>query len=500
MDWIATSRLLNSIERLTPKQKINLIAKEKENYDSVDFFTLLSMDLATINIGSSKVKKMITESFELFDDEIDALVSVYGDLGSAIYYLDVSDDSDSNFTLKNIVGILQKDNFQTTQFKEIILAMSSLERKWFVRFLIRTPRLGIEKGFLIKAIAKTYDKKVADTKRDCNFNTITNVVRYYEMKEQPPYELTHGSFISPMLAKAVTLDKLPKDKVLEYKYDGNRYQIHKERDNIIIFNRKGKVVTEKFPDIVEKLDNYPNGIFDGEIFPIDSNDNPKPHKHMGTRVHSKNVEEAILKCPVKWVVFDCMRLEKETLINLPLKERIAKFEHLEHQSERSQNADVLVYYNKAINAGYEGVMIKDANASYQAGSRSVSWAKHKPARIDLDVVVLSARYGEGRKSNVLSSFDIAVRSDSGFISVGSVGTGLTDTDLTKLTNTLLKIVEDYKGGSYYFSPRIVLKVSADLISKDNMGNYGLRFPRVDEIRNDKFVADINTLDDLEAMR
>ena len=500
MDWVATSRLLDALERLTPNKKVSLIAKEKENYDSVDFFTLLSMNLATVNIGSAKVKKFITKSFDLFDDEIDALASTYGDLGDAIYYLDLSKEETSSFTLKNILGVLQKPNFTLVEFKEMILEMSASERKWFVRFLIRTPRLGIEKGFLIKAIAKTYNKELSQTKRDCNFNTITNVVSYYEMDEEPPYELSFGSFISPMLAKAVALDKLPKEKIVEYKYDGNRYQIHKEENKIIIFNRKGKVVTEKFPDIINKLDKYPNGIFDGEIFPIDSNDNPKPHKHMATRVHSKNVEDAILKCPVKWVVFDCMRLEDDNLINLPLKERVSRFEHLEYQSKRAKNADVLVYYNKAINDGYEGIMIKDANASYQAGSRSVSWAKHKPARIDLDVVVLSARYGEGRNSNVFSSFDIAVKSDDGFISVGSVGTGLTDADLNKLTNTLLRVVEDYKGGDYFFSPRIVLKVSADLISKDNMGNYGLRFPRVDEIRNDKFVADINTLDDLEAMR
>lgn len=499
MQWVATSRLLDALERITPSKKVSLIAREKENYNSVDFFTLLSMDLATVNIGSAKVKKFITKSFDLFDDEIDALVSTYGDLGDAIYYLDLSKDKPSSFTLKNILGVLQKPNLTLAEFKEIILEMSASERKWFVRFLIRTPRLGIEKGFLVKAIAKTYKKELSLTKRDCNFNTITNVVTYYEMGEEPPYELSFGSFVSPMLAKAVTLDKLPKEKILEYKYDGNRYQIHKEGDRTIIFNRKGKIVTPKFPDVVEMVKSYPNGIYDGEVFPIE-NDSPRPHKHMATRVHSKNVEEAILKCPVKWVVFDCMRIESDTLMNLPLRERVAKFAHLEHQSERAENADVLVYYNRAINDGYEGVMIKDANASYQAGSRSASWAKHKPARIDLDVVILSAKYGEGRKSNVFSSFEIAVKDETGYVSIGSVGTGLTDTQLTKLTNQLLRIVEDYKNGIYYFAPRLVLEVSADLISKDSKGNYGLRFPRVDSIREDKFAFDINTVEDLEEMR
>ena len=125
MQWVATSRLLDALERITPSKKVSLIAREKENYNSVDFFTLLSMDLATVNIGSAKVKKFITKSFDLFDDEIDALVSTYGDLGDAIYYLDLSKDKPSSFTLKNILGVLQKPNLTLVEFKEIILEMSA---------------------------------------------------------------------------------------------------------------------------------------------------------------------------------------------------------------------------------------------------------------------------------------------------------------------------------------------------------------------------------------
>ena len=128
MQWVVTSRLLDALERITPSKKVSLIAREKENYNSVDFFTLLSMDLATVNIGSAKVKKFITKSFDLFDDEIDALVSTYGDLGDAIYYLGFKQDKPS-FTLKNDLGAyIVKPNLTLAEFKEIILEMSASER------------------------------------------------------------------------------------------------------------------------------------------------------------------------------------------------------------------------------------------------------------------------------------------------------------------------------------------------------------------------------------
>lgn len=129
----------------------------------------------------------------------------------------------------------------------------------------------------------------------------------------------------------------------------------------------------------------------------------------------------------------------------------------------------------------------------------MGWAKYKPPRIELDVVITGARYGEGAKANVFASFDIAVSSPNGFIGVGSVGTGFSDGDLIKLTNTLRRNVENYDNKTYHVSPVVVLEVSADLVSRDSQGNLGLRFPRCKRIRDDKFVADINTLEDVEAL-
>jgi len=154
-------------------------------------------------------------------------------------------------------------------------------------------------------------------------------------------------------------------------------------------------------------------------------------------------------------------------------------------------------YNTAISLGFEGIMIKDLDMTYQAGKRSNAWLKYKPARITLDVVVTSATYGTGDRSDVFGSFGISVRNADDvfneYVSVGSVGTGLSRMDLLNLTTNLKKNVASYEKGVFTFLPRIVLEITADLVTQDADDNYGLRFPRVVRIRDDKFAKDIDTI-------
>jgi DNA ligase-1 len=163
-------------------------------------------------------------------------------------------------------------------------------------------------------------------------------------------------------------------------------------------------------------------------------------------------------------------------------------------------SDYKSFYSKAIAEGFEGIMVKNLRAKYQAGKRSLHWAKHKPPRIELDVVITGARYGEGKRGNVFASFDIAVGdSEGGFYSLGSIGTGFKDDDFMSLTNRLRPIVDSYEQETYQVRPRIVLEVTSDLVSRNSNGEYSLRFPRLVRIRDDKPVSDINTIDDVVEM-
>ena len=499
------ARLMEATEKLNPKRKVSLVSKDAELFDRPLLFSILSMEYPSNNIGIQKAIKWVASSLEIWEDEMKSAYESWSDLGDAVKYLDHSKLNDEHITLTQLhnlisldCGGLKSDSFKL--IKEKLGVMSSLERKWFIRYWLKIPRNGINEGLVKKMIAKSYGKTLAEVKKDTNFNSIFDTCNYYEMNETPPTNLTHGRFVKPMLAKDLPMKEWPKNKIVDYKYDGNRYQIHKEGDSVIIFNRKGNIVTPQFQDVVERVREYPvdRCILDGEIYPIKDDGSPAEHKLMATRVHSKNHEEAREKVKVKWVIFDCLKYRIITLMDMPYSHRLTMMKDLPDQAHRmEEGGDVLAFYNRAINDGFEGIIVKDATLSYEAGKRSKGWAKYKPPRIELDVAIISARYGDGKRSSVFASFDIAVKGKSGFTNVGSIGTGFTEQELLMLTNKLRTTIEKYDKGTYYFLPRVVLEVSADLITKDSKGNIGLRFPRMKRIRDDKYVIDINTEDDLE---
>ena len=507
MTWENMTRLLEVTDRVTPTQQVTVISRELDKFeDKSSLLRILAQAYEINNIGISKAKKWVAKMYNVFDSEINADYSTYDDLGDVVYYLDSQAEKQGDFSLQTIIRLLELDcskidSDQFTLLSESITSMSALARKWFIRFWLRTPRNGINSGTVTKIVAKHYNKKLKEVKKHLNFNSVETVIASYENEETPSTNLVHGSFVSPMLAKEVPMVKWPTNKIVDYKYDGNRYQIHLEDKNVIIFNRKGKVVTHQFTDIAELVSGYSihNGIFDGEIYPIKEDGSPDEHKKMATRVHSKNHQEALDKVAVKWGIFDCLKLNDETIMDISFSERLKKMKNVPNQAHRMKDDNVMAFYNQAINDGFEGIIVKNADVPYEAGKRSAFWAKYKPPRIELDVVIMSAKYGEGKRANVFGTFEIGVKSDKGIVSVGKVGTGFSDADLVSLTHNLRRNVENFENDTYYFLPRVVLEVSADLVSRDEKGNLGLRFPRCKRIRDDKFAADINTLGDVERL-
>ena len=512
MTWENMSRMLEATDQLIQTQQVIRISRDLENFSShksprSSVLMILDKDNLNANqLGLAKAKKWMAKIFNVFEDEIDGLIAAHNDLGEAIYYLDASAEKQRNFSINYVLRILQMNcgKLDSNEFKmieETMLGMSANARRWFIRYLLRTPRNGMNIGTVTKIMAKYYGKKQSIVKKHLNFNPVEVVCHAYEAGTNPPCKLTYGKFIKPMLAKEIPMDKWPTDFVVDYKYDGNRYQIHIEGDKTMIFNRKGKIVTHQFPEVVELVQGYDikNAILDGEIYPILENGTPAPHKLMGTRVHSKNIQEAMERVPVKWVIFDCLMLNDETIMDFSYADRLERMKNLPNQAHRITEGDILAFYNEAINEGFEGIIVKDATVPYDAGKRSASWAKYKPPQINLDVVILSAKYGEGKRSSVFGTYEVGVKANNGYHSLGSVGTGFSDADLISLTNTLRRNVESFDNGIFQVSPIVVLEVKADLVSRDEKGNIGLRFPRCVRIRDDKFVVDINTLEDVERL-
>jgi DNA ligase-1 len=495
-------------------EKIRIIDESLSSFTNPQLvLDILSLNIDSNNIGNKRAVTWIANSLQMFEDEVKTQTSMWGDVGEGIHmFLDGEWNSDSNYTIRNLYSFLTLDcssinSNSYVMVSEALNTMSALEVKWFIRYWLRHPRNGIGK----KAVASLLKRRFGTQFREeyLKIHSTSEVYRYLSNGNTPPTHAGIGKYIQCSLAKKFkTPFTTPENYIIDYKYDGNRYQIHRDRDSVIIFNRKGKVVTRQYPDVVEvvKTFNATTCILDTEIFPVERRGRTEPaeHKKLATRVHSKDIETAVESCPVHLVIFDILYYMGQSLIEHTYSERMVHMPDFPsiNRAVSFMDKDIERAYNMAINEGFEGVMIKDLDSTYQAGRRTSAMLKHKPPRIELDVVITSAKYGEGKRSSVFGTYGLSVKDDSsltGYTFIGSVGTGLSDGDLMFLTTQLKKIIEKFSSDVFYVLPRIVLEVTCDLISKDSEGNYGLRFPRVMRIRNDKFAKDCNSILDIQLM-
>ena len=496
------------IERQTPTKSRETLAQSFSSFSDEGemVIRIICEEYSSNNIGIKKARKWIALAFGIFDEEVEEAEYAWMDLAEGVSKLVGEDKEHAPISLMEFYRLLTMDCSSIdgagfVMFQENIRRMSALQVKWFLRYWLRTPRNGVSCSTVGKAMADYFSDE--NINQYLQYHKHSIVYRYLTNSQTPPCSMQHGAYIKCSLAKSFK-GKYPQDYVIDFKYDGNRYQIHRLEQSVIIFNRKGNVVTEQYPDIVKIVLDFDahEFILDTEIYPVDSHGEPAEHKLLAKRVHSKDKEAAVRECPVRLAIFDVLSYMDEPMIEYPYRIRMGHLKDFpsEHRAEMFDKDTLLeAAYNRAISRGFEGVMIKDLNASYSVGKRSVSLLKHKPPRIELDVVITSAKYGEGKRADVFGSYGISVRSDEGFQQIGSVGTGFSEGDLIMLTTELKKIVDLYEKDTFYVLPRIVLEVTGDLISQDSEGNWALRFPRVKRIRRDKYAVDCNTIQDVIEM-
>jgi len=507
------ARMCEVLEYQTPTMKAATISASLSSFsDKALAIMILSQEYPTNNIGKTRAIVWVANALGMFEDEIEDAVHTWGDLGEAVAEIDLGNEKDSDITLRQFFSLLSLDcgSIDSTSYAviaEAIEKMSAREKKWFVRYWLQKPRNGVNNKVPLKAMAKHYSKKYSDITKYNHFNEAWVICQDLEEGNEPECRLMVGNYVAPMLAKARKGAEKPANYMMDVKYDGNRYQIHVSHgsENIVcIYNRKGKVVTNQFPDIYEivrKITTPKKFIIDTEIYPVERDGSPAPHKLMGKRVHKLNKAEAVQQCPVNLAIFDCLLWNNDTLLERPLSERLSYVDGFppEYRAKRFEDHTIQVAYNLAVDWGYEGIMIKDTDMAYQPGKRSKGWLKYKPPRIALDVVITSAQYGQGKRNNVFGSYGISVRDGANYAEVGKIGTGFSDDDLVWLTNELRKHVDRYEGDTYHFLPRIVLEVTSDLVTTDADGNIGLRFPRCIRIRHDKYAAESDTIQTVEGM-
>jgi DNA ligase-1 len=392
---------------------------------------------------------------------------------------------------------------------EALLSLASpIEAKYLVKIFIGEMRTGFHEGLMEQAISKAFQIPLEVVqKATMTIGDIGEVAAIAKMEGKEGLLKIGFKVFRPvrlMLAQmandaAEALKEHDGKTAFEYKLDGARVQIHKLGGEVRIFSRRLTDVTKSLPEIVEtarKNVKAKEAILEGEVIAVDNLGFPVPFQHLMRRfkrVHA--IEDMIERIPVKLYLFDVLYLDGESLIAVPyLQRRQILAENageipLTRQMVTDKIEEAERFLKEAIDAGHEGLMAKKIDSPYAPGIRGKRWLKIKPVLEPLDLVIVAAEYGYGRRHEWLSDYYLAARdAETGeFLTVGKTFKGLTDTEMIGLTKRLKELAIKKEPRRVIVIPKVVVEVTYNEIQKSPKYKCGmaLRFARINRIRDDK---------------
>jgi len=403
---------------------------------------------------------------------------------------------------------------------ELFALASADEQAFLGRLLTGELRQGALGGLMVEAIAAAARIPVAQVRRALMYAHTAGVVARVALLEGAGalgrFQLELFSPVSPMLAQTAAdvgdaLRQLRGEVAFEWKLDGARIQVHKQADEIRVYTRALNEVTGAVPEIVELVRSFPAGalILDGEAITVDAAARPHPFQITMRRFGRKlNVEAVRAGLPIRAFFFDCLRLEEQSLADRTTRERLQALTAAVPQSAQiprlitAEEAAARAFYDSALAAGHEGLMAKSLDASYAAGSRGASWLKIKRAHT-LDLVVLAAEWGHGRRSGKLSNLHLGARDPltGEYVMLGKTFKGLTDAILEWQTREFLARETHRDRWTVYLRPELVVEVAfSDLqASRRYPGGLALRLARVKRYRDDKRAEEADTMEQVRTI-
>jgi DNA ligase-1 len=319
--------------------------------------------------------------------------------------------------------------------------------------------------------------------------------------------------VGPMLAQsaedvAEALSRTGR-AAIEWKLDGARLQVHRSGDDVRAFTRSLADVTDRVREVVEATLELPvdTAVLDGEVIALASDGRPLPFQDTMSRFGSSRDRGRGSDVPLTPFFFDCLHLDGEDLLDRPYAERFSLLagrvteERRIPRIETADSAEAEAFLDAALASGHEGVLVKSLAATYEAGRRGAGWVKVKRART-LDLVVLAAEWGHGRRQGRLSNLHLGARDSAGdgFVMLGKTFKGMTDAMLAWQTERLLELATEHEGHVVHVRPELVVEVAFDGVQRSSRypGGVALRFARVKGYRPDKGPAEADTVDAVRA--
>jgi DNA ligase-1 len=403
----------------------------------------------------------------------------------------------------------------------LLVHATPTEAKVITKVILADMRHGVNEGLVLDAIARAVGVKPTLVRRA---NQLTG-----DVGETAQVALTGGENglksiplrlgrpLQPMLAQtaesvAEALARHGGQAALEYKLDGARVQIHKDGDVVRIFSRQLSDVTASLPEVVTEVRaglRARSAIVEGEVIAVDAAGRPLPFQHLMRRFRRVHDVEAMAReVPVELILFDCLYRDGESLLDTPHTARWAALETVAGPVRRVErlvtaNPDEgTAFARRAAEAGHEGVMAKRLDSRYTPGVRGKFWFKIKHA-ISLDLAIVAAEWGYGRRHGWLSNYHLAGRDEETgeFWVVGKTFKGLTDQEFEAMTRRLLELKQWERGSVVGVLPKVVVEVQFNEIQQSTQYPSGLalRFARITRIRDDKSPAQADTIQTLRAL-
>ena len=426
-----------------------------------------------------------------------------------------------------------------------------IEAKFVLNILLGTLRLGIAENTVMDALSIGFTGKKENREQveaaynvSSDLGKVAEVIAHEGLDGIKKFQISLFNPIRPMLADRIkseedAIKKMPAEFAAEYKLDGERVQIHKQVDKIILFSRSLENITKYYPDIVENIGNsldVNDGIFEAEIVAINENTGEfLPFQELMHRRRKYKLKEAVLQYPITVNFFDVLYFDGKNCLGLKYSERRKILESSVKENNFAKLVPIAIVKNEnqiedflenSINSGCEGLMLKILDAPYRAGIRGGNWLKLKREYRNelgdsLDLVVIGAYFGKGRRTGRYGTLLLATYNEEkdNFPSICKVGTGFTDESLDQLyqilsNKVILKKnprVESEMEADVWFEPELVLEIVAseitlspihktELVTIRKGSGLALRFPKfTGKIRVEKSPEDASTGEEVSSL-
>ena len=402
---------------------------------------------------------------------------------------------------------------------ELFAAATAPEQEFLRRLILSDLRQGALQSAVTDAVARAASVPASEARRALmllgDAGELARIAVFDGIDGLRAVRLEVGRPVQPMLAGtapdlATALAKID-PAALEWKLDGARIQVHRRGDQVSVFTRSLDEVTDRVPEVVEAalaLD-ADSLVLDGEAIALQPDGRPHPFQVTGSRFGSRtSVDTLRREIPLTPFIFDILHADGEDLLDQPAEQRGRRLAAIVTESMRVPRMVVgsaeqaTAFQADTLARGHEGVLVKSLDAPYAAGRRGAGWIKVKP-RLTLDLVVLAAEWGHGRRQGWLSNLHLGARADdgSGFVMLGKTFKGLTDATLTWQTERLLELETGRHGITVEVHPELVVEIAFDGLQRSTRypGGVALRFARVLRYRDDKRADEADTLATVLAM-